>query len=92
MTLQVRWTLEELVAQCGVEPGRVRQFVLNAWIRPAERERLAFDEEDLARVKLINDLQQTLGVNDEAIPVILHLIDQLNHLHREIKRRYGRNA
>jgi chaperone modulatory protein CbpM len=92
MSLQARWTLEELVAQCGVEPARVRQFMLNAWIQPAEREQLAFDEEDLARVKLINDLQQILGIHDEAIPVILHLIDQLNHMHREIKRRYGQQT
>ena len=91
MRLQARWTLEELGARCGVEPARVKQFVLNARIQPAERERLTFDEEDLARVKLINDLQQILGINDEAVPVVLHLIDQLNHMHREINRRYGEN-
>jgi chaperone modulatory protein CbpM len=48
---------------------------------------MIFDEEDLARIRLIYELQMDMGVNDEAIPVILHLVDQLNRVHIEVKTR-----
>lgn len=45
------------------------------------------DEEDIARARLIWELQKEFGVNDEAVPIILHLIDQLNRIHLEAKER-----
>ena len=39
-----------------------------------------FDEEDVCRILLIHDLKDKFGVNDEAVPVILHLVDQLNFI------------
>jgi hypothetical protein len=48
---------------------------------------MIFDEEDLARIRLIYELQHVMGVNDESIPVILHLVDQLNRMHIEVKSR-----
>lgn len=36
------------------------------------------DMEDIARMLLIRDLKEDFGVNDESIPVILYLIDQLH--------------
>jgi chaperone modulatory protein CbpM len=39
-----------------------------------------FSETDLARAKLIRDLIQDLGVNDEGVGVILNLLDQMHSL------------
>ena len=39
-----------------------------------------FSETDLARAKLIRDLMQDLGVNDEGVGVILNLLDQMHSL------------
>jgi hypothetical protein len=36
-----------------------------------------FQEMDLARARLIVDLRRDLGVNDESVPIILDLIDQV---------------
>jgi chaperone modulatory protein CbpM len=41
---------------------------------------LTFSEADLARAKLIQDLKQDLGVNDEGVGVILNLLDQVHGL------------
>jgi chaperone modulatory protein CbpM len=41
-----------------------------------------FSEIDLARVQLIVDLKEDMGVNDEGVPIILDLVDQINGLRR----------
>lgn len=43
-----------------------------------------FSDVDLARARLICDLTRSLGVNDEAVPIILHLLDQVHGLRRMI--------
>jgi len=43
-----------------------------------------FFDVDLARAHLIHDLKR-LGVNDEGIPVVLDLVDQLHGLRRTLR-------
>jgi len=40
---------------------------------------------DLARARLIRDLKNDLGVNDEGVGVILHLLDQIHGLRRTLE-------
>ena len=44
----------------------------------------AFSEADLARAKLIRDLMQDLGINDEGVGVILNLLDQVHGLRKAL--------
>lgn len=69
---------EQVCRFCAIEEKLLVRFVAEEWVLPRERDALQFDEEDLARILLIQELRMDFGVNDEAIPVILHLIDQLN--------------
>ncbi len=85
MNLQFRFQLEEVAKKSGLAPEKVLLYVSRSWISPLEPEQQIFDSEDLARIQLILDLQQRMGVNDEAVPVILHLVDQLNRLHIELR-------
>jgi chaperone modulatory protein CbpM len=39
---------------------------------------------DLARANLIRDLKEKMGVNDEGLGVILHLLDQMHGLRRAL--------
>jgi chaperone modulatory protein CbpM len=39
---------------------------------------------DVERAHLIRDLKADLGVNDEGVDVILHLLDQLHGLRRAL--------
>ena len=50
------------------------------WIIPTNTEQRLLDQEDIARILLIKDLKEVFGVNDESIPIILHLIDQIHGL------------
>jgi chaperone modulatory protein CbpM len=77
--------IDEIAKDCGVAPQVVYQYIKLEWISPYNQESNLLDEEDLARIRLILDLQERLGVNDEAVPIILHLIDQLNHFHRAVR-------
>ncbi|MGZ3790088.1 MAG: chaperone modulator CbpM [Bacteriovorax sp.] len=78
--------LKEVAERSGIEESIILKFISDEWITPVDPSHNLFDEEDVERIKLIWDLQETFGVNDEAVPIILHLIDQLNHLHHDFKK------
>jgi chaperone modulatory protein CbpM len=71
---------------CGVNTELVIHFIEEDWIRPADEHFMELDEEDLARIRLIHQLQQDFGVNDEGVSIILPLLDQLNRMHLEIEK------
>jgi chaperone modulatory protein CbpM len=60
-------------------------WIEEEWLVPiAIAPELTFSEADLARAKLIRDLKQDLGVNDEGVGVILNLLDQVHGLRRAL--------
>jgi chaperone modulatory protein CbpM len=83
--IQRRYTLVEARELTGLEEARIISFIERGWISPPERAQL--DEEDIARLRLIEELAQDLGVNEEAIPLVLHLLDQLCGLREELAAR-----
>ncbi|MGZ3652896.1 MAG: chaperone modulator CbpM [Bdellovibrionota bacterium] len=72
-----RFTLLEACSEAGVQKGYVVRCLRAHWVSPAFPEESSLDESDLARLRLIATLQEDFGVNDEAVPVILHLLDQI---------------
>ena len=52
--------------------------------RSATADERAFTDMDLARVNLIRDLKDKMGVNDEGLDVVLHLVDQMHALRRAL--------
>lgn len=65
---------------------RLSICLTEAWVRPHMSENgPVFDQTDLARLQLILDLTEDMGVNDEAVPVILDLIDEVNTLRRRMR-------
>lgn len=78
--------LHELSKFCGLAEETILYFVRQEWIHPLDPLSPTFDDEDLARITLIQELKEEFGVNDEAIPIILHLIDQLNLMQRKLKK------
>lgn len=83
------WTVEEAFTVCGVSQETITTFIQEEWITPVEVETPLLDEEDLARISLIQELKEEFGVNDEAMPIILHLLDQLYCLECEVKKIHG---
>ena len=65
---------------------RLRTWVRRGWVRPERRGREhAFSELDLARIRLVCQLKDELSIDEEAIPVVLSLIDQIYGLRRELR-------
>jgi chaperone modulatory protein CbpM len=63
---------------------RLRIWVRQGWIRPADEAQQAYSEADLARAALIRDLEDELGFAEEDVPVLLSLIDQIHGLRFEL--------
>jgi chaperone modulatory protein CbpM len=80
MKLPLRRPLDEISEICGIPSTIIVHFIEEEWVSPIDQELKMLDEEDVCRILLINDLKERFGVNDEAVPVILHLVDQLNFI------------
>ncbi|MDE2445971.1 MAG: hypothetical protein KGO94_07315 [Alphaproteobacteria bacterium] len=81
----------EFLLRTKLDPQTLEVWVHEEWLLPQDGE---FTEADLSRVQLINDLQNVMGVNDEGVGVVLHLLDQLHGVRRamanlmdEVRRR-----
>ncbi|MDD4975018.1 MAG: chaperone modulator CbpM [Bacteriovorax sp.] len=85
MRTTITFEISEAALRCGLNPEDILQFITSEWIQPLNSQDLLLDEDDIARILLIRELKVQLGVNDEGVPIILHLIDQLNHLHLELR-------
>jgi chaperone modulatory protein CbpM len=76
--------------------GRVDRVELSHWIelgwiapeRPADAEP-AFSDLDVARICLICDLRRDLEVEEETMPLVLSLLDQVYALRRQINALTG---
>ncbi len=79
---------EEVVAQIpGLTVRRLRRWVVRGWVRPVRRDgAIAFDELDLARLRLLVELRDELGLGEDVLPVVLGLMDQLYGLRRRLRR------
>jgi chaperone modulatory protein CbpM len=73
--------IAEAAEKCGIEIQVITHWIEKEWIIPAEPNDKSLDREDLARINLIKNLTEELGVNEEGIPIILHILDQLYNLH-----------
>ncbi|MDD2877469.1 MAG: chaperone modulator CbpM [Acidiphilium sp.] len=70
----------------GLTRDDLERWIANQWVRPDHDDSgYVFCDIDLARVRLIHDLTTDLQVNDEALPVVLSLLDQLYDLHRRMR-------
>ena len=87
MRATITFEISEAALECGIKQEAIIEFINSEWIQPVDPIHLLLDKEDIARIQLISELKENLGVNDESVPIILHLIDQLNHLHHELIQR-----
>ena len=72
---------QEFVSRSHLDAATLNVWIDEEWLIPrASGSALQFSDADLARARLIRDLKLELGVNDEGIGIILHLLDQLHGL------------
>jgi len=71
----------------GLGRDELRMWIDAGWVRPRFKSgRAVFREIDVARVRMIVDMRNDLGLPHESIPVVLSLIDQLHGVRHELKR------
>ena len=75
----------------GLDAAELSRWVENRWVVPetaAEEggERWVFHEVDVARVELILDIRREFAVDDEALSLVLGLLDQVYSLRRQMRR------
>lgn len=76
---------QEFLTCCELEVRTLDVWIAQSWLLPeTSGPEPSFSEIDVARVRLIRDLQGDFGVNDEGVDVILHLVDQLHGLRRAL--------
>ena len=77
---------EEFLSLSGVGHETLNAWIEDEWLIPSGSSiELSFSEIDIARARLIRDLQVDFGVNDEGVGVILNLVDQLYGMRRTLR-------
>jgi chaperone modulatory protein CbpM len=65
---------------------QLRVWISEDWIRPAQSgPAVVFNEADLARIRLLDLLNNQLDIDTEAIPIILSLLDQVHDLREQMR-------
>ncbi len=76
----------EFVRRADLDVKILEAWVEAGWLLPRhEGDARRFGEIDLARAQLIRDLKHDLGINDEGIPVVLDLVDQIHGLRHALR-------
>ena len=79
-------SIHEFVIRARVEQQSVETWIAAGWLVPPQTEpESMFSDVDLARAQLLRDLREDLGVNDEGVSVILHLLDQMHGLRSSMR-------
>lgn len=61
-------------------------WVEQGWVIPdAEGTAYVFREIDVARVRLIHDLRRDMDLGEDAVPLVLSLLDQIYELRSQLK-------
>jgi chaperone modulatory protein CbpM len=78
----------EVVARVeGLTVARLRAFVAADCVVPVEQDgRLGFRDADVARLRLLEELADDFGLDEEAAAVVVSLVDQIHGLRRELRR------
>jgi chaperone modulatory protein CbpM len=70
----------------GVRAAELRGWIEEGWVRPeTEHGVYIFREIDVARARLIHDLRRELAIDNDAVPVVLNLLDQLYAMRRRLR-------
>jgi chaperone modulatory protein CbpM len=80
-------TLDILCARfTALNPDDLRRWIAEGHVR-ADRaaDDLVFTEIDVERVRLILELRDLMQVNEEALPIVLSLLDQIYELRRRMR-------
>jgi chaperone modulatory protein CbpM len=77
----------EFCERLEIETAALTVWIERRWLVPARSSAgLAFEEAELARARLIQDLTGPMGVNDDGVDVAMQLLDQVHGLRTRLNR------
>lgn len=81
-------TADDLIRHVdGLTVRHVEFFVARRWLIPAQTEPATlFAEIDLARAQLLRDLHLEMGLDEEAVPMVLRLLDRMYRMRTDMRR------
>ncbi len=79
--------IEIVVTQLpGLRLQDLERWIANEWLRPENRAgRYLFREIDVARARLIKELRDDMNLAEDALPVVLSLLNQLYDARRRLR-------
>lgn len=79
---------EELIGRfAGLEARELARWVENRWVLPERRQNTwIFHDVDVARVELILEIRNEFAIDDDALALMLSLLDQVYDLRRQLGR------
>ncbi|HUZ72561.1 MAG TPA: chaperone modulator CbpM [Stellaceae bacterium] len=78
--------LDAMCGLVGLEATVLERWIGERWVLPeTEGGAYVFHEVDVARVRLIVEMRRDLALDEEAIPVVLRLLDQVYALRRRLR-------
>ena len=78
-------TEREFLERARLDRQTLTVWIEEEWLIPRRSTHgFIYTETDLARANLIRDLKDNMGVNEEGLGVILHLLDQMHGLRRTL--------
>ena len=80
-------TVEVLITEVsGLRRQDLENWISRDWVRPDQQKgEYLFQEIDVARVRLIRELRDEMAVNEETLPIVLSLLDQVYELRRRVR-------
>src|SRR6266436_1784858 len=80
--------LEDLLNRLReLDRRELTRWVENRWVLPERRnETWIFHDVDVARIELILEIRHEFAIDDEALPLVLGLLDQVYDLRRQLRR------
>jgi chaperone modulatory protein CbpM len=79
-------TLIEVLAEFSLTREELLLWVERRWVLPlSQGDAFVFGEADVARVQMIVELRRDLAIDDEAMSVVLDLLDKLYGLRRQMR-------
>jgi chaperone modulatory protein CbpM len=79
---------EDLVHRLeGLDRTDLTRWIENRWVLPEPQgQTWIFHEVDVARVELILEIRHEFAIDEEAVPLVLGLLDQVYDLRRQLCR------
>jgi len=76
---------QEFLTVAGLKQEMLNVWLEEQWLIPSGLSvEMSFSDIDVARAQFIRELREDLGVNDEAVGIILNLLDQIHGMRRTL--------